>query len=82
MTRNIRPRNYRNGVDGDTAASNQALQVAEMAGVEQLALTHHDPTTTMSFSSASKNCVGNNSKRGAAPPRNANLELGGQLKLS
>ena len=43
MTRNTRLRNCGNGADGDTSASNQATQVAEMAGVEQLALTHHDP---------------------------------------
>jgi ribonuclease BN (tRNA processing enzyme) len=43
MTRNTRPRNCGNGADGDTAGFNQAMQIAEMAGVEQLALTHHDP---------------------------------------
>ena len=43
MTRNTRPRNCRNGADGDTAASIKPCKLAEMAGVKRLALTHHDP---------------------------------------
>ena len=39
----------------------QAMQVAEMAGVKRLALTHTIPNTTMSFFSASKSCVRNGS---------------------
>src|SRR5213076_2727715 len=43
MTRSTRPRNYRNGAGGDHSSFDQAMQLAEMAGVKRLALTHHDP---------------------------------------
>ena len=61
MTRNTRPRNCRNGADGGHSSFDQAMQVAEMAGVKRLALTHHDPDHDDEFLERIENCVKNGS---------------------
>ncbi len=43
MTRNTRPRNCRNGADGDTAASIKPCNLRKWPDVKRLVLTHHDP---------------------------------------
>jgi len=59
----------------------QAMQLAEMAGVKRLAMTHHDPGPRRRVSSAHRKIVpGTVPRRGACPPGNGNRNLAANFR--
>ncbi len=69
MTRNTRPRNCRNGADGDTAASIKRCNLRKWPAQSAWPSRITIPNTTTSFLSASKNCVRNGSLTRCSPAK-------------
>ena len=83
MTRNTRPRNCRNGAVGGHSSFDQAMQVAEMAGVKQPGPHASRSRTRRRVSSAHRKVMSRTVPQcGARPRRNGNPDLGGDLGCS
>ena len=82
MTRNTRPGELKKRRGWGPSSFYQAMQVAEMAGMKRLALTHHVPEYDDEFLERTEKYVENSSQRGAGLRRNGNPNLEGQPTLS